>query len=244
LKAADQRRTKHLIYLSVEHVYLWRLKDFTSITRSWGSRLEGRHVGAPLMDGCTAHDVAERSDIPSACDNAQFVDPGEGNEDEEEREPMDISRIPDAFIADRNDATKQATVLEEIIGTTLVDPGDVDEFDYKMVKKLKLSVLKRRYERGERGVVDLLSERHKILIDKEFKLPISSAEIRMNADVMMLDYHIMVGNCIGLGALLPASEVERFCFEMDLQKPYSAGHPKCVNLVNDFLTVQGHLEKV
>jgi hypothetical protein len=25
---------------------------------------------------------------------------------------------------------------------------------------------------------------------------------------------------------------------------YSAGHAKCVNLVNDFLTVQGHLEKV
>jgi hypothetical protein len=174
------------------------------------------------MDVLTAHDVAERGNIPSACDNAQLVDPGEGNEDEEEREPMDISNIPDAFIADRDDAIKQSAILNAITGTTLVDQENADdEFDSKVVKDLPLSWLKRLYERGDRGVADLLSERHKIHIDDQFRLPVGLGEIRMNTDVTMLDYHLTVGNCLGFGPLLPnAAGAHRFCCEMDLQKPY------------------------
>ncbi|KAI0285217.1 hypothetical protein BC826DRAFT_973077 [Russula brevipes] len=130
----------------VEHVYLWRPKDFTSITVSWGSRLKGRHVGAPMMDRHIAHDVAERDDIPSDWEDVQLVNESEGYKDREECELMDISKIPDAFITDRDDNMKQSTILEEIVRMTLGDPANVDAFDDKVVKKLKLSVLKRHYE--------------------------------------------------------------------------------------------------
>ncbi|KAI0283463.1 hypothetical protein BC826DRAFT_973776 [Russula brevipes] len=105
------RQMKHPVHLSVEHVYLWRPKDFTSITVGWGSRLKGRHIGAPMMDGHITHDVAERDDIPSDQEDVQLVDESKSHEDREECKLMDILKIPDAFITDRDDSMKQSTIL-------------------------------------------------------------------------------------------------------------------------------------
>ncbi|KAI0281316.1 hypothetical protein BC826DRAFT_974771 [Russula brevipes] len=144
-----------------------------------------------------------------------------GGEQEGEAVLTDISTIPDNFEVDGEEAIHQSKILEEIIGTTLVNAGRVDEFHSQVVRTLGLSWLKHFYEEQDDSVVNLLSRQHKIQIDEEFIVPVGSGKLRMNTDVTVLDYHLTVGRCIGFSPLLPnVAGAHLFGFTMDLKKPY------------------------
>jgi hypothetical protein len=133
---------------------------------------------------------------------------------------VDVAPVPEAYLAEIGDYVKQCTVLENIVSTTLHDPADLDPFDEKSVYGLKLSKLQRLYENGDPRAVDLLSNRHKIVIDKEFKLDFGKRQILLDTSETMIDYQLVVANSIGFGILLPnAGSDHRFGFNMDLKKP-------------------------
>jgi hypothetical protein len=136
--------------------------------------------------------------------------------------PIDIAEIPDTLVSDSDDRLNQGEVLNQIIATsTLQDSSNVDNFDEKSVKPIRLSALKRYYEAKDRYVVNLLSDRHSIEIDEEFRFRVGTDDMLMQTNKTMLDYHLTVAKCVGVSALLPnAASAPRFLFEMDLKKPY------------------------
>lgn len=133
---------------------------------------------------------------------------------------VDIAPVPEAYLAEPGDRVDQSKVLEHIIATTLHDPADLDLFDEKSVYTLKLSKLKRLYENQDPRVIDLLSKRHKIIIDKNFKLEFGQREILLDTSQTMIDYQLIVANSIGFDILLPNMPSDhRFSFNMDLKRP-------------------------
>ncbi len=139
------------------------------------------------------------------------------------RDLVDIAPVPEAYLAELGDHVNQSKVLENIISTTLHDPANSDPFDDKSVYGLKLSKLERFYKNGDPRVVDLLSNRHKIVIDKHFKLEFGKREILLDTSQTMIDYQLVVANSIGFGILLPnAASDHRFGFNMELKSPHKA----------------------
>jgi hypothetical protein len=167
-------------------------------------------------------DEAAQMDMTGTPDNLVMNVAEEGGDQEnEEATPTDVSRVPEHLAVDGEEAVPQSRILEEIIGTTLVNAWRVDEFNDQQVKILKLSQLKRFYEEDDQTVVNQLSWRHQIEIDKEFMVPVGTGKLRMNTDVTMLDYQLTVGRCIGFSPLLPnVAGAHLFGFMMDLKKPY------------------------
>jgi hypothetical protein len=138
--------------------------------------------------------------------------------------PIDISIVPDDLTAYPEDMVDQSTILDEIIGNRIHEKSPDQRFNDLEPEPLKLSLLQRYYERGQRkNAVDLLSTRHVIEIDDAFRVPLGTGEVLMNTDDTRIDYNLTVANCIGLSSLLPnrASD-HRFAFKMDLDKqPYT-----------------------
>lgn len=117
----------------------------------------------------------------------------------------------------------QSEVLQELIGTSNRNRSTLDEFNGTRVNKLKLSLLKSLYEKGDKNAVNLLKYRHNIHIDEKFRLPFGRGQVLMNPDISMIDYHLAVANRMGLSPLLPnARSAHRFEFALDLTKPYFA----------------------
>lgn len=135
--------------------------------------------------------------------------------------PTDISIVPDNLAAYLDDTIDQSSILNEIIGTSLCNQSSEERFNNMPIKSLKLSSLRDYYEKDDPNVVNLLSTRHKLVIDDEFKVPLGNGQVNMNTDESMIDYHLTVANCIGFSSLLTNSRSNhRFDFEMDLKKPY------------------------
>ncbi len=135
--------------------------------------------------------------------------------------PTDISIVPDTLAAYLNDAVDQSMILGEIIGTSLQDESLEERFNKTPPKRLKLSRLKSLYEKEDETAPNLLSTRHTIHIDDEFRLPLGSGRVIVNTDESMIDYHLTVANCMGFSPLLPnAPSSHRFSFDMDLKRPY------------------------
>lgn len=129
----------------------------------------------------------------------------------------DISVVPEALVSDKDDRVNQSEVLDEIIGTCLQMEND---FDDMRVHKVKLSTLKDHYENDNVAAVALLSSRHRVHIDDDFRLRVGAGQIQMETKTTAIDYHLTVANCMGLSPLLPNTESDhRFEFEMDLKKP-------------------------
>jgi hypothetical protein len=132
--------------------------------------------------------------------------------------PTDISLIPDTLAADPDDTLPQSDVLKELTGTA-VDPSSFAKFNSMRVHTLKLSKLKTFYDKKDKNVLSLLSKRHSIVIDDEFRLKMGAGQIRMNTKSSMIDYHLTVANCIGFSPLLPNAQSHHlFEFKMDLKK--------------------------
>jgi hypothetical protein len=135
--------------------------------------------------------------------------------------PTDISQAPAIHLADQDDRVAQSTILQELVGTTLIDPSKRDPFPGMDVFPLKLSKLETLYLNKDRSAVSLLSKRHEIHIDDRFRLRPGNGEIYMDTSVSMIDYHLTVANCMGLSAILPnAMSSQSFSFDLDLKKPY------------------------
>ena len=131
---------------------------------------------------------------------------------------VDIAPVPEAYLADPGDAVDQSKVLENIIAARLNDPADVDPFQERRVFKLTLSKLRKLYEDKDPEAVRILDNRHKISIDKEFKLEFGNRQIFLDTSQTMIDYQLVVANSIGLEILLPnADNDHRFNFEMNLK---------------------------
>jgi hypothetical protein len=123
-------------------------------------------------------------------------------------------------VAEPGDHIEQSKVLEHIITTNLYDLADVDPFNDKRVYTLKLSMLKRFYENRDPRVIDLLSDRHTIGIDKQFQLEFGKRQIWLDTTQTMIDYQLVVANSIGFDILLPNADSDhRFGFNMDLKRP-------------------------
>jgi hypothetical protein len=120
-----------------------------------------------------------------------------------------------------DDAVEQSTFLTEIVGTRLRDQTFEERFNNLPQNRLRLSTLKMLYDKHDHNVVDLLSNRHTVQIDDEFKVPLGTGEVLVNTDESMIDYHLTVANCIGFSAILPnARSSHSFSFAMDLRRPY------------------------
>lgn len=108
--------------------------------------------------------------------------------------------------------------MDEIIATTLFNPSNIDDFNNKKVHRLKLSQLRKRYKDKDGYAADLIPQRHTIQIDEEFLVKTGTGNAKLTTSKTMLDYHLTVANCIGLGAILPNGlNGPRFVFEMDLK---------------------------
>jgi len=133
------------------------------------------------------------------------------------RIPTDISVIPEALVADGDDAVPQSDVLDEIN-----DGGSASWyalFKSMKVHPIKLSTLRTFYEKKDKNVLSLLSKRRAVVIDDEFRLKMGTGQIRMDTMTSMIDYHLTVANCIGFSPLLPNSPSHHlFQFKMDLKK--------------------------
>ena len=107
--------------------------------------------------------------------------------------------------------------MKEIIGATLTLPSTV-EFHNMRPRDLNLSRLKEFYTKKDKNVVSLLANRHNFIIDDDFKLKSGVGQIRMDTMSSMIDYHLTVGNCLGLSPLLPNVQSDpQFSFELDLK---------------------------
>ena len=107
--------------------------------------------------------------------------------------------------------------MKEIIGATLTLPSTV-EFHNMRPRDLNLSRLKEFYTKKDKNVVSLLANRHNVIIDDDFKLKSGVGQIRMDTMSSMIDYHLTVGNCLGLSPLLPNVQSDpQFSFELDLK---------------------------
>src|ERR1019366_550371 len=135
----------------------------------------------------------------------------------EDQLPTDISMIPEALAAEPGDAVPQSEVMKEITQAS-IDPSSFMEFDGMRVNDLKLSRLRTFYEKGDKTVLSLLSKRHAIVIDDEFRLKMGTGQIRMDTKTSMIDYHLTVANCVGFSPLLPNAQSHHlFEFKMDLK---------------------------
>ena len=77
----------------------------------------------------------------------------QGGLDEENKEgPTDIALIPQELAAYLHNVTLQSEVLDEIIGTASLE---VDKFREMPIFDLKLSKLKRAYERQDGNIVSV-----------------------------------------------------------------------------------------
>jgi len=166
----------------------------------------------------TSH--ADQSDIDSDGQSDHGVTSALAAPFDNPRDLVDIAPVSEAYLAEPGDHVEQSTVLENIITTTLHDAADLDPFEEKSVYKLRLSKLQKLYENRDPQVVDLLLNRHKIVIDKHFRLEFGKREILLDTSQTMIDYQLVVANSIGFEILLPnAASDHRFCFNMDLKKP-------------------------
>ena len=133
--------------------------------------------------------------------------------------PADVSLIPHALAADKDDLTPQSEVLNEI-SSTAVDTSTFAQFNQIPVREIKLSKLRDFYEKGDKNnALSLMDRRHTISIDDRFRLKMGVGQIRMNTRSSMIDYHLTVANCPGFSPLLPnALSHHAFEFKMDLNK--------------------------
>ncbi|KAI9429358.1 hypothetical protein H4582DRAFT_2150251 [Lactarius indigo] len=126
--------------------------------------------------------------------------------------PTDITEIPDELSVEADDRIKQSEVLNMIIASNYEVDGNIDNFNNKEVKRIDLSELKKLYERKART---------RIKIDEEFCVEARSGNVGIRTNKTMIDYHLTIGNRIGLSAILPnVANSHRFSFELDLGKPY------------------------
>ena len=138
----------------------------------------------------------------------------------ESPQPAEVFQIPDDLAADPDDQVKQSEVLDQIIATTLDDPANIDMFNERRVFNLKLSYLRTFYENKDSRAMELLSNRHKVVIDDDYRVETGMGQVMINTDKTMLDYHLTVANCMGLSPILPnAASMHRFLFEMNLKQP-------------------------
>jgi hypothetical protein len=121
-----------------------------------------------------------------------------------------------------DDCPDQSAILTGIIGTARKNYSSDQAFNNMPVNPIDLSMLKALYEaEKEDAAVNLLSQRHSITIDDEFRIPLGTGQVIMNTDDSMIDFHLTVANSIGFSSLLPnAPSDHRFAFDMSLRKPY------------------------
>ena len=138
------------------------------------------------------------------------------------KNPTNISIVPDALAVYPNELVNQSAILDGIIGTARDKQSAENRFKDLPVRSLKLSTLKAIYQKkDEQKAVKLLSNRHSLQIDNEFRVKLGVGQVLMDTDESMIDYHLTIANQTGFSALLPNARTDhRFCFEMDLKKPY------------------------
>jgi hypothetical protein len=100
-----------------------------------------------------------------------------------------------------HDSIDQLNILTAIVGTTGNLGLSQERFNKVPVHDLMLSKLKSLYEKKDvKRAVDLLSTRHKVRIDQDLCLLLGTASKALTLiDESMIDYHLTVANCIGLG---------------------------------------------
>jgi hypothetical protein len=142
-------------------------------------------------------------------------------QDAQEKRPTDIAAVPDELLVDKDDVpTPQSDVMKEIIGNSIQTENDV-AFYNMTPRDLPLSRLKDFYSKKDKNVLNLLASRRKLVVDDDLTLKMGVGQIRMDTKSSMIDYHLTVGNCLGLSPLLPNILSDpQFCFEMDLKKPF------------------------
>ena len=161
-----------------------------------------------------AEDNSSQSPTPDSDEDRSPVVP----EDSQAEGPTDATLVPDALTSDADDCPGQEEVRKQMIGTGL---ADISQFDSQDRQRVKLSQLKKVYERDNENALNMLTERWGVEIDESFRLRVGSGKVMMHTDETKLDYHLTVANCIGLSALLPNTTTSiQFTLEMDLKKPY------------------------
>jgi hypothetical protein len=125
------------------------------------------------------------------------------------------------FETDLDERLDQAEVLREIIENPLPDVGVFDAFNAMKMRPVKLSTLQRFYEDDNNMVLNILSRRHTIAIDEDFRVRAGTGRMKLFTEKCTIDYHLTVANSIGMGSLLPnAANSPWFCLQLNLKMPY------------------------
>ena len=117
--------------------------------------------------------------------------------------------------------------MKHLVGTTLSDPSRIDEFNNRRVYGVKLSTLKKYYDRKDDRVINSLSQQQEIHIDRKFCLELGTGQITMDTSSTMLDFQLTVANEMGFSVILPnRANAHTFSFTMDLKKLNREFHEK------------------
>lgn len=150
----------------------------------------------------------------------------EGEEEDEGpvEDLLEMIEIPKGLIiSDPDEQLSQSQILREIVGNTMENAARIDDFNQRPVQDVRLKELKNLAEKEKDTAIKLLNHRNRIVIDEEFLLPIGEGKLALETETTMLDYLLMVGNGIGLSAMLPKrTTVVEFSFDVDLRRPRRA----------------------
>ncbi len=121
----------------------------------------------------------------------------------------------------------QSELLKHIVGTTLSDPSNVNDFNNRKVNHIRLSTLKKYYDEKDTRVLSLLSLCQAIHMDSRFCLKLGTGQISMDTSTTMLDFQLTVANQMGFSPLLSnTANAHTFFFNMDLKRPTHEFHGK------------------
>jgi hypothetical protein len=178
--------------------------------------LTGKYVALLSFCHCIAHSFVSGTDA--------IVETGCG---ERSTALSNISIIPDMLVPEPGDHVVQSELLQHIIGTTLSDPANIDDFNNRKVYKIRLSTLKEFYDEKDGRVLSYLPGRHTIHIDSKYRLELGTGQISMDTSTTMLDFQLTVAKQMGFGPLLPnAANAHMFSFDMDLKRATHQFHGK------------------
>lgn len=137
-----------------------------------------------------------------------------------------MTQIPESLTSDPDDRLSQAAILSELVGNQMKYTSQtmIDVFNGREVRTVPLKKLKKiaKTENAEEAA-NMLSRRSQIEIGEEFQLKVGTGKVMLEMENTMLDYMLVVGNRIGLSAMLPnTANALQFTFDMDLKKPRKA----------------------
>lgn len=130
-----------------------------------------------------------------------------------------VGDVPEALYTE--DGVTQEEIEEIIAMERTLQPQFIRGFHDQMVKKVKLTTLRKELEKGRRRMaIQRLKTRHVVEIDEELRYEKNDPGLAWAAREHFLDYYLLVPERKGLHVLLPNSRGDpSYVFKLDVQHP-------------------------